>query len=352
MNGKKWSISLIILYMAGLFFIGILVIIIDPYFHYHAPIKGLAYSLENGAYVNDGVSKNFDYNAMIIGTSMTRGFKTAEANEAFDKNFIRITLHGEGFKRINDNMEAAIAANPDLKFIVRGVDTLWLVTDANWQGYEEYPDYLYDNILWNDVNYLYNKEILCNDVISEIVRTIRNEPADQFDNYIKGDLTGKERVLKAYERPPKEEKVIEQEETDAFFHSMEKNLEENVLSAIENNPDITFYIFFPPYSICWWDSLNQLGVDVLVRRIHMEQFAIEKLLLYDNVQLFSFFNNYDLICDLDNYTDECHYSDKVSSEMLIWMKEGKYELTKENYLDYIKDITDFYSNYDYDSIFD
>lgn len=84
----------------------------------------------------------------------------------------------------------------------------------------------------------------------------------------------------------------------------------------------------------------------------MEQFAIEKLLEYENVHLFSFFNNFQLICDLNNYGDEIHYSPKINSKILAWMKEGEYELTKENYLDYIDEITEFYCNYDYDSIFE
>ena len=236
--------------------------------------------------------------------------------------------------------------------MIRGVDTLWFVTDENWLGYNEYPDYLYDDVTWNDVNYLYNKEILYNDVISEIVRTIKKEPKDRFDDYgIGKQQSGKENVLTAYDRPPKEEKIVEQVETDEFFSMMDRNLEKNVIAVIENNPDITFYLFFPPYSICWWDSLNQYGVDVLKRRIDMEQYAIEKLLRYENVRLFSFFNNHELICDLDNYVDDIHYTEEVNSKILVWMKEGKYELTKDNYSDYLSDITGFYCNYDYENIF-
>lgn len=84
----------------------------------------------------------------------------------------------------------------------------------------------------------------------------------------------------------------------------------------------------------------------------MEQFAIEEILKYENVRLFSFFNNFELTCDLDNYGDEIHYSPEVNSQILIWMKEGKYELTEDNYLDYIDEITDFYCSYDYDAIFE
>ena len=54
---------------------------------------------------------------------------------------------------------------------------------------------------------------------------------------------------------------------------------------------------------------------------------------------------------LSYYIDDVHYTDKASSKILVWMKEGKFEVTKSNYMDYIEEITDFYLNFDYDSFF-
>lgn len=352
MNGKRWSILLIGIYAAAMALIGGLVLVVDPYFHYHAPIKGLSYSLENNFYINDGVSKRFPYSAMITGTSLTRSFRTEEADALFDRQFVRITYHGEGFKRINNNLEAALTANPDLKLVIRGVDTMWFIADENWEGYDEYPEYLSDDIWWNDVYYLYNKEILWKAVASELARTVKGEPADSFDEYTAGDTSpGREAVIEGYDRPQFEDRTLDPEETKEYFAMLERNLDVNVLSVVEENPDVTFYLFFPPYSICWWDSLHQGGEASLMRRIDMEQFAIERLLACGNVRLFSFFNNYDLVCDLDNYVDDVHYSDKVSSQLLVWMKEGKYELTKDNYMDYIGEIRNFYGQFDYDAFF-
>ncbi len=352
MNGKKWSLIFLSLYVAALIGIGVLVIIVDPYFHFHEPIKGMSYSLDNTFYINDGISKRFPYTGMITGTSTTRSLRTKQAEELFGGKFVRVTYHGEGFKGINDNLRMAIRENPNLNLVVRGIDPIWFITDENWQGYEEYPEYLFDDIVWNDVNYLYNKEILWNDVIGEVVRTIRREPVDTFDDVAKNDTSpGRDAVLEGYERPEREYTQNSQKETDAFFELMDANLTKNVLSVVEENPDVTFYLFFPPYSICWWDSLHQSGEDILTRRIDMEQAAIEKLLGHDNVRLFSFFNNYALVCNLDNYVDEVHYSNRVSDQILQWMKDGEYELTEDNYLEYIAEIRTFYTQYDYDSMF-
>lgn len=353
MNGKKWSMLFIGIYVSLLILIGGITYIVDPYFHFHKPLRGMSYSVKKEAYVNDGISKNFDYNAMLTGTSLTLGFNVQEANEIFGKEFVRTTFQGEGFKRINDNIITAIENNPELEMIIRGVDTLWFTTGDEWSGYEEYPTYLYDNIWWNDVKYLYNKDVLMEEVISQILRTVKKEDAFDFDSAGRGgkQTTG-EHVIAAYERSEKQNIIWSEKEEKEMFDMFEKNLEKNVLDVIEKNPNITFYLFFPPYSICWWDGLNQIGPERVKKAIEMEEVAIDKILEFDNVHLFSFFNNYDIVCDLRNYTDEVHFTDNVSSEILNYMKRGEYELTRDNYKAYLEEITEFYCNYNYESIFE
>lgn len=50
-------------------------------------------------------------------------------------------------------------------------------------------------------------------------------------------------MVKKYERPPREIKAVEDEETAYFFDMLERNLKKNVISTIKDNLDITFYIF-------------------------------------------------------------------------------------------------------------
>ena len=284
---------------------------------------------------------------------MTLGFKVQDADEIFGKNFVRITFQGEGFKGINENIIVAIENNPQLDMVIRGIDTLWFTSDENWMGYDDYPTYLYDDVLWNDVKYLYNRDILIEDTIPQILRTLKKEESFTFDNAGRGGKRStEEQALVAYERAEKQNIIWDEKEEKDRFDMLERNLEQNVISVLEKYPNITFYLFFPPYSICWWDNWNQIGPNRIKKAIDMEQMAIEKILQYDNVRLFSFFNNYDMVCDLRNYTDEVHFTDNVSAEILMCMKKGDYELTKDNYKSYLAEITEFYCNYDYDSIFE
>ena len=82
-SAKKWVITYIIVLIIVLAMLGSVTIIIDPYFHYHKPLATLEYPIYNERYQNNGIAKNFEYNAIITGTSMTENFKTSEFDYLF-----------------------------------------------------------------------------------------------------------------------------------------------------------------------------------------------------------------------------------------------------------------------------
>lgn len=67
-----------ILYNSDIFLaiIGRRVIMVDPFFHYHKPDTATYfYSLDNERSQNDGIIKNFKYDAVITGTSLVENFR-------------------------------------------------------------------------------------------------------------------------------------------------------------------------------------------------------------------------------------------------------------------------------------
>ena len=350
---KKYFFKIIGIIVAVIAAMAGIVILIDPFYHYHKPLKNISYVSGADVYVNDGKLKHFDYDTLTIGTSMAMNFRKEKVDAILGGNSLNVYYLGEGFKVINEGLETALETHPDLKLVVRTVDPTWFVSDVNWEGRESYPEYLYDKNPFNDVYYIYNKDVWKNNLIPSIVESFQNDfqGAVKQEGFGSRGLTGKENILKNYERPEKEIKEVTQEETEEFLSYLEENLDVNVLQVIEDYPDVEFYLFFPPYSICWWDQLNQNGTAVLERRIDLEKYAIEKMLQFDNIRLFSFFNNYELICNLNYYVDDVHYTGDVNNLILQWMKSGEYELTKENYEDYIVKEKAFYTSYDYDQLF-
>lgn len=155
-------------------------------------------------------------------------------------------------------------------------------------------------------------------------------------------------VNAGYIRPEKAKKTEQLSKKDREM--IKANLKQNVISLAEEHPETEFYLFFPPYSIYSFDSLNQQGA--LEKQLDAEKYALELLLQYDNIHMFSFFGETDLVCDLDHYKDIAHYSEDVNEQMLNWMAEGYDELTLDNYEAYCKEEREFYLNYNYDGLFE
>ncbi|MBP1553777.1 MAG: hypothetical protein J6B21_06445, partial [Oscillospiraceae bacterium] len=128
------------------------------------------------------------------------------------------------------------------------------------------------------------------------------------------------------------------------------NITQNVTSIAAKNPETEFYIFISPYSIYYFDRAQRNGV--LDKHIDAEKYITELLLEQDNINVFSFYDDYEMICNMDNYRDIAHYGAEINSQILVWMKEGKHQLTKENYLQYYDNIREFLKNYNYDTLFE
>lgn len=135
-SNKKWSIGVLVLSLALILGGGIMTVIVDPHFHYHAPLKHLAYPLNNQRYQNDGIMRHFTYDALITGTSMTENFKTSEFDALFGVSSIKVPFSGAYYKEINENLEHAIARNHNIKIILRCLDSSLYFMDKDAMRYD------------------------------------------------------------------------------------------------------------------------------------------------------------------------------------------------------------------------
>ena len=352
MTNKKFVIITLISMFIIFMLLGLFVVLVDPYFHYHKPFKNIVYTLDNERYQNDGIVKHFDYDAIITGTSMTENFRTSELDKLFDVNSIKVSYSGASFREINDNLIAATNNNKNIKLIVRCLDLYRINSDKDELSYDEidYPTYLYDNNIFNDVEYLLNKDIIFTS-IDYINNTINNESSTTFDDYASwynypGVVFSKENVDSQYIRSKKEKM---QTITDDDYKRIYGNIKQNVTDLADKYPDIDFYLFYPPYSIYYWDNANQEGnLNMILDCI---EYATKIMLEHKNIHIYSFLDEYDIINNLDNYKDSRHYSDKINSLMLQKIRNNEDIITKDNFEEKMKALRDYYLNYNYDSLF-
>lgn len=346
---KKWFVRCICIYIFILVFMAAFVWFIDPLFHYHKPFAFLSYRLYYERYTNDGILRHFDYDTVITGTSMAQNFKPSEAEELFGGTCVKTTFSGAGFQELSNNLERALQRNEKLGTVIWAMDYNGLIREADWEQYDEYPDYLYDDNLLNDVSYVFNKSIWYQNVLPNVYMTLMGIPSMTMDEYSAWTKeTGYEYIMNNYNRWEETADMIEGL-SDEEKEMVTTNVQKNFVDLIKKYPNTTFYIFYTPHSIYYWDFLNQEGM--MQMQFEAEQIATELLLECPNVRLYHFSDKHEVINNADNYRDKEHYGAHVNSMILEWIAAGDGLVTKENYLQRLEQEKEYYLNYDYESIF-
>ena len=348
-HNKSWSIGGLTITLLLLLSIALLTGAIDPFFHYHPPLDSLQYPLNNQRYQNDGIVNHFSYDALITGTSLAENFKTSEFDSLFGVNSIKVTFSGGTYSEITANLQRALEANPNIRYVIYALDEWFLHAGKDLILADgEYPTYLYDRNPFNDVNYLLNKDVFCNRTLQVLEYTKQGNQTTSFDAYSSWSFpTGLQAILPKYNRQEKAPEQIPLSSEEA--QNLEENLRQNLLRLAAEYPDTQFLFFFPPYSILNWDNHMQCGT--LERNVQALKRATELLLEAENIQVFSFYTDTDICTNLDLYNDTVHYNSQTNSLLLKRMHTGEYRLTKENYQTHWQEVLDFYRNYDYDAIF-
>lgn len=347
-KSTKWIIFTFAFLLTILASYAAVTIYIDPLFHYHAPLPQYQYPIEDQRYQNDGILRHFEYNAIITGTSLTQKFKVSEANELFGVEFVKVPLSGARYKEIGDQLERAFTYGKDIKLVIRALDltSLILDKDAIRDNYNP-PEYLYNNNLLDDTNYIFNKTLFSRN-IKVLDFTAAGNQTTSFDEYgyTDGDPEGgADVVLSTYTI---NDRIAQRHLTDKEKEIIADNLRQNITELVDRYPDTAFYYFFPPYSIAYWDELDSLGeLDCMLEAI---EFATDELLKHPNIKLFNFCLDYDTVCNLDNYKDQAHYRGEICSVLLEYLAEGIYYINNDNYCDTAVNLSRFYKGFDYEAL--
>ena len=242
-KAKRWFFSTLVLLTVLLIGTAAMVIFVDPYFHYHKPLSFLSYRIYEERYVNDGISRHFTYDAVITGTSMAQNFKTSELDELFGTHSVKEPFSGADFRELSENLNRTLQYGQEVKMVVMPLDYNALLQAADWQKYEEYPTYLYDNNIFNDARYVWNKAIFYHGVVADLLRTVSGEPSTTMDEYSSWvHETGLEHIMASYTRAdqhPVEDPSFNEEDR----RMVEENITKNIVDLVNLVLNFLVHIF-------------------------------------------------------------------------------------------------------------
>lgn len=307
-------------------------VLFDPFYQYHKPLPGLKAVLNDKEYQCVGSLKNFDYDAVIVGSSVTENYNNRWFDEGFECTTIKATRSYGGTADLCYLLDIAFDEQ-ELDYVFYNIDPASLTTDPV-TTYESTgcPMYLYDDNYINDIQYLLNKDVLFEKIPYMLAQSfIGDYDEGNSYNWAQWKTFGEDVILSHYFRK------AEIKEMEPGFYS--KELDSNLAllhEQIENHPETTFKVFFPPYSLLWWDNIYRSG-ETEVYLFNLEK-TMEDLLEYENVEVYFFMNDREIVADLDNYMDLLHFSDDVNKYICDSLIAGTHRVTKDNYKEVMADM--------------
>lgn len=321
---RKW-VQIWFLSILALVFIAIFNYIIDPYQQYRiATFYKLPY--ENEKELNAGLAKNFDYDSVLIGTSMMQNFNINDLKQilGYEKP-IKLTIAGSSAYEQYIVLNTAFR-HQNIKNVLIGLDFLSYYGDIHRykHGASSFPTYLYDENIVNDYQYLVSSDTLGR--VFEIFT--KQEKDDWIYDFTKmyewRSRTKDKNILSALKNKWKDRKNFDNEATNSEkkIDCMQKNFDYNIKPFIEKNPHVNFTLFFPPYSILAYKTYEERGQlkDFMQFKLHV----LHSTQNQKNVKIFDFQNADEISYNLHNYYDLYHYNKLISQWILEQIKKNNY----------------------------
>ncbi len=329
-----------------LLIVAALVIYVDPFFQYHKPLADFPYLVDNQLSQNPGMAKNMSYDSVILGSSMTVNFNTNWFEELMGLDTVKLNYSGAYPKDQANIMERIFSSDNQVKAVFLGVDVMTYTGGVDETKYP-IPEYLYDDCVWNDAEYLWNKDVLLNYILRPLADPEKTDLATVYQSWWTDEYYNIQWVMHNYEPPAK---VEEETPADAYKEGVRANLEMNIIPFIEQNPDTTFYLFFPPYSILYWNDVIQ--ENHLEATLEEYLFIVQETIGYDNVRVFFFPNQEWIVTDLNNYADYTHYHRDINRYMTECFADGACEIKNRNQMEEaLEEVRAMIDRFDFEGLF-
>ncbi|MGY8639136.1 hypothetical protein RAD15_42390 [Bradyrhizobium sp. 14AA] len=110
------------------------------------------------------------------------------------------------------------------------------------------------------------------------------------------------------------------------YDAMVQHFERDAASLITRHPDVTFDIYFPPYSILQFVAMRDASPETLKVVVDLTARIAQRLTRLPNVRLHDFRAIKAVTHDLDNYSDVIHHSPVIDAQVLKWLASGEYRV--------------------------
>ena len=193
MTSKKWFVILLSLTLAVVIVFGAMTYFLDPLLQYgneRGPLTSREYT---EMYSNPGIAKNYDYNAVFVGSSMAENANVSELDELFGCKTIKVPYSGGSSYNHKHILDVCYNSGHKIDYVFWNLDENALIMDYMTPAYP-LPEYLYDDDKTNDIEYiknwiyrqmsLLNSLFKINNLYEYITLDITHVGPENYDNYL------------------------------------------------------------------------------------------------------------------------------------------------------------------------
>jgi len=315
--------------MAGFVTIAFVVWFFDPFYQYHAPFLGMVPVFNDRDNQMPGSVRNLEYDSVLVGSSVAENFDTDYLSDRYHCDMLKIIKASGTVPDLLYYLEMA-QENHELKNVFWCLDLFALSGSLDVELFEQgAPQYLHTKNPLDDLPYLYNKEVLLEKIPAWVVSSFKNiHTGGMAYNWAEGKNFSAEGAMDHYERyyiP--EDSIVEKSELE-YRDIVNTNIS-RLVEQIQRYPDTQYYFILPPYSMLWWDCAYVNGEQE--EELYIMDRIFVSLLPLENVEVYSFQAEADIVCNLDYYMDMVHYSPEINQYMLEQLGGNDYRVTQENY---------------------
>lgn len=314
---KRWAIFTLTAAILLLSLCALTVYLVDPFEHYRESAILPLYDQES--YNNPGIAKNYDYDAVILGTSMVEMSHPSVIDECFGVSSVKLPMRGSHTAQMGWQL-AHVLDTHELKLAILAVDAYSLMGPPD--DMEEIYDYLWNDSVLDDVSYLLNLDVLLVRVPRMLRNLGRSTSTKRDDMYQWTDVTfSAQSVFDSFSFQPQREMT----DPDYRLERSTENIRRHIEMYVAAHPETTFKIYMPPYSVAYWYVMTRGGLSEQQYRSRAR--VCELLLDYPNVEIYDYSSRLEWITDLDNYFDYSHHSGAISDAIMRAMAAGENRVT-------------------------
>jgi len=319
---KRWAIAALGLLLILLSACALVTFIVDPFEQYRESRILPLYDQES--YNNPGIVKNYDYDAVILGTSMVEMSHPSVIDECFGVSSVKLPMRGSHTAQmgwqLNHIFHEKEKKGETLKLAILAVDAYSLMGPPD--DMEEIFDYLWNDSRLDDVSYLLNRDVLLVKVPKILKNIGKPMETKRDDMYQWTDVVfAAKSVFDSFSFSRQAEMTDPEYRIERSTENIERHLKAHIMA----HPETEFKIYMPPYSVAYWYTMTRGGLSE--QQFRSRARVCELLLECDNVEIYDYSSRIEWITDLDQYFDYSHHSGEISDRLMRAMAAGENRVT-------------------------